>query len=146
MELDSNCVFGLILKQYHIGYEKVPIAENLHPYDWTTTQSRDYLKIHLLGDSVGFITVYPSASDLTHWNSGISDNPPRVTPDFNDLGHNEASVGSCSWSRTKVEGLLKLRRIDTLLLPKFATAWSTMSMDLLNTYANVMLLTETRHS
>ena len=68
------------------GQIGLPVVFNLHPYDWTAIQTRDYLKMHLLGDSVGFITIYPSASDLTHWNSGISDNPSWVTPNSNDVG------------------------------------------------------------
>lgn len=68
------------------GQTGLPVVFNLHPYDWTAIQTRDYLKMHLLGDSVGFITIYPSASDLTHWNSGISDNPSWVTPNSDDVG------------------------------------------------------------
>ncbi|MFA5831856.1 MAG: T9SS type A sorting domain-containing protein [Bacteroidota bacterium] len=68
------------------GQTGLPVVFNLHPYDWTASQTRNYLKMHLLGDSVGFITIYPSASDLTHWNSGISDNPSWVTPNSDDVG------------------------------------------------------------
>ncbi|MDO8335455.1 MAG: hypothetical protein Q7T74_01580, partial [Candidatus Saccharibacteria bacterium] len=64
----------------------LPVVFNLHAYDWTAVRTRDYLKTHLFGDSVGFITVYPSASDLTHWNSGISENPLTPTPDTDDVG------------------------------------------------------------
>jgi len=74
------------LPKSRVDQAGLPVVFNLHAYDWTAAYTRDYLKTHLFGDSVGFITVYPSASDLTHWNSGISENPQYPTPNTDDVG------------------------------------------------------------
>jgi polyhydroxybutyrate depolymerase len=55
---------------------------------WTTTAEKfadSVTCLHLLGDTVGFITVYPEAVDL-HWNSGIGDSPRWLAPNVDDVG------------------------------------------------------------
>jgi polyhydroxybutyrate depolymerase len=80
----------------------LPVVFSLHSYDETYEELQDYLQTHLLGDSVGFITVYPNAIEK-HWNSGISDNPNYPTPNVNDVGFISLIIDS----------LIKRYQIDT---------------------------------
>ena len=67
------------------GQTGLPVIFALHGYGATATAMRNYSKLHLLGDSVGFITVYPDAYNH-RWNSGIGDNPSYPTLNVDDVG------------------------------------------------------------
>jgi polyhydroxybutyrate depolymerase len=67
------------------GQTGLPVLFALHGYGATATSLRNYSQIHLLGDSVGFITVYPEAYNH-RWNSGIGDNSSWPTPNVDDVG------------------------------------------------------------
>jgi polyhydroxybutyrate depolymerase len=63
----------------------LPVVFDLHGIGDTYNEARTYHPSHLLGDSVGFITVYPDAYNK-RWNSGIGDNPAYPTPNVDDVG------------------------------------------------------------
>jgi polyhydroxybutyrate depolymerase len=67
------------------GQAGLPVLFALHGYGATATSLRNYAQLQTLGDSVGFVTVYPNAYDH-RWNSGIGDDPDYPTPNVDDVG------------------------------------------------------------
>jgi polyhydroxybutyrate depolymerase len=65
--------------------KKLPVLFSLNGYGGDAPTQRNYQQNHILGDSVGYITVYPEAYNK-RWNSGISDNTSWPTPSVNDVG------------------------------------------------------------
>ncbi len=63
----------------------LPVVFNLYGYGGSSNEARTYHHSHILGDSVGFITIYPDAFDK-RWNSGLGDNPGWPTPNVDDVG------------------------------------------------------------
>lgn len=64
----------------------LPVVFALPGWGLSAQEMRDSVtRLHLLGDSVGFITVYPEGLYL-HWNSGIGDNPGWPAPNVDDVG------------------------------------------------------------
>ena len=68
------------------GQTGLPVVFVLHGWGLMAEEMADSVtRFHELGDSVGFITVYPEGVDL-HWNSGIGDNPGWPAPKVDDVG------------------------------------------------------------
>jgi len=68
------------------GQTGLPVVFALHGWGLLASEMRDSVtRLHLLGDSVGFITVYPQAP-FSKWNSGISDNPSWPVANADDVG------------------------------------------------------------
>ncbi|MFA6457703.1 MAG: hypothetical protein WCW40_12860, partial [Bacteroidota bacterium] len=63
----------------------LPVVFNLYGYGGSYNEAKTYHHSHILGDSVGFITIYPDAFDK-RWNSGLGDNPDWPTPNVDDVG------------------------------------------------------------
>jgi poly(3-hydroxybutyrate) depolymerase/ligand-binding sensor domain-containing protein len=68
-----------------IGQNGLPVVLDLHSYDDDLPWYSSYSPFHLLGDSVGFITVYPRSDNL-RWNSGLGENPLYPTSSADDVG------------------------------------------------------------
>jgi len=68
------------------GQTGLPVVFALHGWGLLASEMRDSVtRLHLLGDSVGFITVYPQAP-FSKWNSGIGDNPSWPVANADDVG------------------------------------------------------------
>lgn len=63
----------------------------LQSYGSTPNDELNYLKIFRVGDSLGFLTVYPAANQRI-WNSGINDNPAWPAPSVDDVGFISALI------------------------------------------------------
>jgi polyhydroxybutyrate depolymerase len=81
--LSRSCVVDFPYSR--AGQTGLPVVFVLHGYGATAASMRNYCLLDVLGDSVGFITVYPEAYNH-RWNSGIGDNPTYPTPDVDDVG------------------------------------------------------------
>lgn len=57
----------------------------LQSYGSTPNDEMNYFQLHRVGDSLGFLTVFPAAYNRI-WNSGINDNPPWPAPSVDDVG------------------------------------------------------------
>ncbi|MFA5831876.1 MAG: T9SS type A sorting domain-containing protein [Bacteroidota bacterium] len=79
----------------------LPVVFNLYGYGGSYYEARTYHHSHILGDSVGFITVYPDAFNK-RWNSGLGDNPDWPTPNVDDVGFISLIIDSLI-SRYKID-------------------------------------------
>jgi poly(3-hydroxybutyrate) depolymerase len=71
--------------------KNLPVVFDLHAYGDDASFEQNYNRTHLLGDSVGFITVYPEAITRI-WNSGISANFSWPTPTADDVAFISAII------------------------------------------------------
>jgi polyhydroxybutyrate depolymerase len=68
------------------GQVGLPAVFVLHGWGLKASEMRDSAtQFHRLGDSVGFVTVYPEGINLA-WNSGIGDNKGWPAPNVDDVG------------------------------------------------------------
>ena len=73
--------------------KKLPVVFSLNGYGADAFTQHNYIRTHVLGDSVGYITVYPEAYQK-RWNSGISANPATPAPNVNDVAFISAIIDS----------------------------------------------------
>jgi len=99
--MERSCLVHVPSSQ--LGQAGSPTVFDLHGYGGTAVVERDYTQTHVLGDSVGFITVYPLAFGLI-WNSGIGDNPSFPTFNTDDVGFISRIIDSLI-SRFKIDSL-----------------------------------------
>ena len=91
MEFDGKKRFYMVfVPEGYSDTEPFPLVIYLHSYGWGAQEGMDYTRLNELGDTFGFMIVYPSARP--NWNSGIGDNPSWGTPDNNDVGFIDAML------------------------------------------------------
>jgi polyhydroxybutyrate depolymerase len=93
-------VFGGLTRYYLVlrpkgneGGKNQGVLMYLHGYDNHADYEMGNLQHHQVGDSLGYITVYPEGYQ-TRWNSGINDNPGWPAPNVDDVGFISALVDS----------------------------------------------------
>ena len=72
--------------------EGMPVVLNLHGFTESISFYRDYTKLHEVGDTAGFIVVYPEGMHRS-WNTGTEYFPIRSPfPDVDDVGFISALI------------------------------------------------------
>ena len=70
----------------------MPVVLALHGYTETVQWFKDYIRMHELGDTTGFITVYPAPIDES-WNSGlVAPGWPYIDTTVDDVGFISALI------------------------------------------------------
>ena len=74
----------------------MPVVIALHGYTETIQWFKDYTLLHEVGDTSGFLTVYPAAI-YPGWNTGSLIHPgfPVIDGSVNDVGFISALIDTC---------------------------------------------------
>ena len=95
--LTGSFKFGERTRNYEVYlpqnyHPNMPVVFALHGYTETVQWFKDYTRLHELGNTTGFITVYPSAIDKS-WNSGlIAPGWPYIDTSIDDVGFISALI------------------------------------------------------